>query len=58
MGESKGGMNRIHGTLLTARFVLERKADLGVELASGRFPMLFWVAMARLTLDYLRFGVC
>jgi hypothetical protein len=27
--------NRLHGALLTARFVLERKADLGIKLESG-----------------------
>ncbi|KAK3996097.1 thyroid adenoma-associated protein [Cladorrhinum sp. PSN332] len=27
-------MNQLHGTLLTARFVVERKADLGVDLKS------------------------
>ncbi|KAK3902107.1 putative death-receptor fusion protein-domain-containing protein [Staphylotrichum tortipilum] len=32
--ESGGHTNRLHGTLLTARFVLERNADLGVDLTS------------------------
>jgi hypothetical protein len=32
---SGNSSNRLHGTLLTARFVVERKADLGVDLKSG-----------------------
>ncbi|KAK4189594.1 thyroid adenoma-associated protein [Podospora australis] len=33
--ESAGSsMNQVHGTLLTARFVIERKTDLGVDLKS------------------------
>jgi hypothetical protein len=34
--ESGRNANKLHGTLLTARFVLERKADLGVDLTSGK----------------------
>ncbi|KAL2181602.1 putative death-receptor fusion protein-domain-containing protein [Thermothelomyces heterothallicus CBS 202.75] len=30
--ESGGATNRLHGTLLTAKFVIERKVDLGVDL--------------------------
>ena len=36
LDESGSSTNRIHGVLLTARFVVERKADLGVDLKSGR----------------------
>ncbi|KAK4149214.1 putative death-receptor fusion protein-domain-containing protein [Chaetomidium leptoderma] len=32
--ESGTNTNRLHGTLLTARFVVERKVDLGVDLKS------------------------
>ena len=35
--ESRNRTNRLHGTLLAARFVLERKADLGVDLTSGKY---------------------
>jgi hypothetical protein len=33
---SGNSTNRLHGTLLTARFVVERKADLGVDLTAGK----------------------
>jgi hypothetical protein len=36
LAESGTRTNRLHGALLTARFVLERKADLGMKLESGR----------------------
>ena len=32
-------MNQLHGTLLTARFVMERKEDLGFDLNSGELPL-------------------
>lgn len=34
-GEAKSNTNRLHGILLTARFVIERKKDVGVELKNG-----------------------
>ncbi|KAL2201234.1 putative death-receptor fusion protein-domain-containing protein [Corynascus similis CBS 632.67] len=34
LGESGRITNRLHGTLLTAKFVLERKRDLGINLVS------------------------
>jgi hypothetical protein len=36
LSDSASSTNRLHGALLTARFVVERKADLGVDLRSGR----------------------
>jgi hypothetical protein len=36
LAESSTCTNRFHGALLTARFVIERKVDLGVALKSGR----------------------
>lgn len=35
--ESGRHANRLHGALLTARFVIERKADLGSDLTSGEW---------------------
>ncbi|GAB1320463.1 hypothetical protein MFIFM68171_10673 [Madurella fahalii] len=32
--EANNSTNRLHGTLLTSRFVIERKADLGIDLKS------------------------
>ncbi|KAL2024422.1 hypothetical protein VTK56DRAFT_8233 [Thermocarpiscus australiensis] len=36
LSESGSYTNRLHGTLLTTKFVVERKADLGAELKSDR----------------------
>lgn len=36
LDESANCTNRLHGALLTARFVVERKGDLGVDLKSGK----------------------
>jgi hypothetical protein len=42
LAEAGAKTNRLHGTLLTTRFVIERKADLGVDLTSGGCSLI-WV---------------
>ena len=37
LAQSKGHANRVHGTLLAARFVIERKIDLGDDITPGKF---------------------
>ncbi|KAK3375057.1 putative death-receptor fusion protein-domain-containing protein [Podospora didyma] len=37
--QSKGHANRVHGTLLAARFIIERKIDLGHDISPDSIPV-------------------